>query len=110
MPYVIAAVERPEVTLLGRGGGDDDSDPAGRGAQRGPGPGRGPGCSRDRGDRHHRTSRPGPRAPPGGVESSYLGFIFARAESPERVEVALREAHRRLEFVIMSPRESKGAV
>jgi formate-dependent phosphoribosylglycinamide formyltransferase (GAR transformylase) len=30
----------------------------------------------------------------------YLGFIFARAESPEAVEAALREAHRRLEFVI----------
>ncbi len=32
--------------------------------------------------------------------SRYLGFIFARAETPERVESALREAHRRLEFVI----------
>jgi biotin carboxylase len=32
--------------------------------------------------------------------SRYLGFIFARAETPERVETALREAHRRLEFVI----------
>jgi len=31
----------------------------------------------------------------------YLGFIFARAETPERVEAALREAHRRLEFVIL---------
>ncbi|MDE0468194.1 MAG: ATP-grasp domain-containing protein [Candidatus Poribacteria bacterium] len=30
----------------------------------------------------------------------YLGFIFARAETPEAVEEALREAHRRLEFVI----------
>ncbi len=30
----------------------------------------------------------------------YLGFIFARAETPEAVEAALREAHRRLEFVI----------
>jgi biotin carboxylase len=28
----------------------------------------------------------------------YLGFVFARAESPEAVEAALREAHRRLEF------------
>jgi hypothetical protein len=30
----------------------------------------------------------------------YLGFIFARAESPERVEAALREAHQRLGFDI----------
>lgn len=30
----------------------------------------------------------------------YLGFIFARAGTPEAVEEALREAHRRLEFVI----------
>lgn len=32
----------------------------------------------------------------------YLGFIFARAESPERVETALRQAHRLLDFVILS--------
>lgn len=30
----------------------------------------------------------------------YLGFIFARGETSESVEAALREAHRRLEFVI----------
>ncbi|MGE5413292.1 MAG: ATP-grasp domain-containing protein [Syntrophomonadaceae bacterium] len=30
----------------------------------------------------------------------YLGFIFSRAESPERAEAALREAHARLEFEI----------
>ncbi|MCZ6720160.1 MAG: ATP-grasp domain-containing protein [Proteobacteria bacterium] len=30
----------------------------------------------------------------------YLGFIFARAETPEAVEACLREAHRRLDFVI----------
>jgi biotin carboxylase len=33
--------------------------------------------------------------------SSYLGFIFARGERPEEVEAALREAHRRLHFVIL---------
>ena len=33
----------------------------------------------------------------------YLGFLFARAESPERVESALRDAHRRLTFEIASP-------
>ena len=32
----------------------------------------------------------------------YLGFIFARAETPESVETALREAHRQLEFVILA--------
>jgi biotin carboxylase len=32
--------------------------------------------------------------------SSYLGFIFARAESPAEVEHALREAHAKLHFVI----------
>ena len=31
----------------------------------------------------------------------YLGFIFARAGTPEAVETALREAHRQLEFVIL---------
>ena len=31
----------------------------------------------------------------------YLGFIFARAETPEVVETALREAHRRLTFIIL---------
>jgi hypothetical protein len=31
---------------------------------------------------------------------SYLGFIFARGETPEAVEAALREAHRRLTFEI----------
>ncbi len=32
----------------------------------------------------------------------YLGFIFARSQTPETVEAALREAHRRLEFVILA--------
>lgn len=32
--------------------------------------------------------------------ASYLGFIFARCESPEQVEVSLREAHRQLQFKI----------
>jgi hypothetical protein len=31
---------------------------------------------------------------------SYLGFIFARAETPEDVELALRSAHSRLNFRI----------
>lgn len=33
----------------------------------------------------------------------YLGFIFARATTPEQVEASLREAHRRLTFVIDPP-------
>lgn len=32
----------------------------------------------------------------------YLGFIFARAETPAAVDAALREAHRRLTFVILA--------
>lgn len=32
--------------------------------------------------------------------SRYLGFIFSRGETPERVEAALRQAHASLEFVI----------
>jgi biotin carboxylase len=36
--------------------------------------------------------------PPEGA--SYLGFIFSRADNPDRVEAALRESHAKLEFVI----------
>ena len=32
--------------------------------------------------------------------AKYLGFIFARGNTPESVEASLREAHRRLEFFI----------
>jgi len=35
--------------------------------------------------------------------TKYLGFIFARNETPERVEAALRQAHRRLTFIITPP-------
>jgi biotin carboxylase len=35
----------------------------------------------------------------------YLGFLFARGETPEQVEAALREAHRRLTFQIVEPGE-----
>jgi biotin carboxylase len=34
---------------------------------------------------------------------SYLGFLFARAERPDEVERALREAHRRLRIDIRAP-------
>jgi len=38
----------------------------------------------------------------------YLGFLIARGETPEAVEAALRNAHRELEFVIISaPAETK---
>ena len=36
--------------------------------------------------------------PPEGA--SYLGFIFSRAETPDRVEAALRNSHSRLEFIL----------
>ena len=32
--------------------------------------------------------------------NKYLGFIFARESTPQKVEAALRDAHGRLEFVI----------
>ena len=32
--------------------------------------------------------------------TKYLGFIFARGNTPESVEASLREAHQRLEFII----------
>jgi biotin carboxylase len=56
------------------------------------------------------TAHPGQDLVPLPEGASYPGFIFARAESPERVEAALREAHRRLEFIIMPPRANRGAV
>src|SRR3989449_4529053 len=38
----------------------------------------------------------------------YLGFLISRGETPEAVEAALRDAHRELEFVIISaPAETK---
>ena len=46
------------------------------------------------------TAHPGQELVPLPEGSRYLGFVFARAETPEGVEAALREAHRRLEFVI----------
>jgi biotin carboxylase len=46
------------------------------------------------------TAHRGQRLVPLPEGASYLGFLFARADTPERVEMALREAHRRLEFVI----------
>jgi biotin carboxylase len=44
--------------------------------------------------------RPGEKLVPLPEGSSYLGFIFARGESPAPVEAALRAAHARLSFSI----------
>ncbi len=54
------------------------------------------------------TIHPGQEVVPLPEGSRYLGFIFARVEAPEQVEAALREAHRRLEFVITPKKEGSG--
>ena len=46
------------------------------------------------------TAQPGQRLIPLPEGSAYLGFIFARAGSPEEVEEALRSSHARLRFHI----------
>src|SRR5262249_6014826 len=46
------------------------------------------------------TASRGQRLVPLPEGSSYLGFIFSRAESPEEVEQALRRAHAELRFSI----------
>lgn len=46
------------------------------------------------------TAHPGERLVPFPEGSRYPGFIFARGETPAVVEAALREAHRRLAFVL----------
>ncbi len=46
------------------------------------------------------TAHPGERLVPFPEGSRYPGFIFARGETPTVVEDALRDAHRRLEFVL----------
>jgi hypothetical protein len=44
------------------------------------------------------TAKPGQRLLRLPEGSSYLGFIFARAESPDAVEQSLRTAHAKLSF------------
>ncbi|MFQ5942310.1 MAG: ATP-grasp domain-containing protein [Anaerolineales bacterium] len=39
--------------------------------------------------------------------SQYLGFIFSRAQDPESAEAALRDAHARLNFLILPPDEAE---
>jgi biotin carboxylase len=46
------------------------------------------------------TAKPNEKLIPLPEGSSYPGFIFARAESPQLVERALRNAHARLRFVV----------
>jgi len=46
------------------------------------------------------TAKPGQKLIPLPEGASYLGFIFARAESPDAVEQALRISHRQLRFEI----------
>jgi biotin carboxylase len=51
------------------------------------------------------TAKPDQMLTPLPEGASYLGFIFARAAEPSRVDRALREAHRLLEFTIDAPLE-----
>jgi hypothetical protein len=46
---------------------------------------------------------PGRQVRPLPEGDSYLGFLFARGETPDEVEQALRTAHGRLEIVIGEP-------
>ncbi|MFN2447498.1 MAG: ATP-grasp domain-containing protein [Vicinamibacterales bacterium] len=46
------------------------------------------------------TAKPDQRLVPLPEGASYLGFIFAHADDPSRVEIALRAAHDRLTFAI----------
>ena len=46
------------------------------------------------------TAEPGDQLVPLPEGTRYLGFLFARAERPEAVEAALRQAHARLDVVI----------
>jgi biotin carboxylase len=48
------------------------------------------------------SAQPGQIIAPPPDGASYLGFIFARAERPEDVECAMRDAHRLLKFDIRS--------
>ena len=49
------------------------------------------------------TMVPGSELVPLPEGDRYLGFMFARAETPEEVERALREAHAKLETVLERP-------
>ena len=54
------------------------------------------------------TAQPGDELVPLPEGTRYLGFLIARGDKPEAVEAALRDAHRRLEFVITpAPTETR---
>jgi hypothetical protein len=46
------------------------------------------------------TAKPDQEIVPLPEGASYLGFIFARGDSPQMVEGALRDAHRRLRIIV----------
>ena len=48
------------------------------------------------------TAKEGQKLVPLPEGNSYLGFIFAKADTPEQVEFALREAHSKLNFEILT--------
>jgi biotin carboxylase len=52
------------------------------------------------------TAKEGQRLVPLPEGASYLGFIFARANSPDTVESAIREAHAKLNFQIATALET----
>jgi L-amino acid ligase C-terminal domain 2 len=52
------------------------------------------------------TATPGQHLIPLPEGSSYLGFIFARDGSPQKVEAALRQAHIKLRFDIATALET----
>lgn len=54
------------------------------------------------------TAQPGQSVAPPPAGSSYLGFIFASAASPEEAEAALRQAHAQLRFEIRTGLPAEG--
>jgi len=54
------------------------------------------------------SAHPGQKLVPLPEGSRYLGFLFARGDTPDQVEAALRQAHARLDFVIVAPRIEGG--
>jgi len=55
------------------------------------------------------TAQPGEYLTPLPEATRYLGFMIGRRETPEEVEACLREAHRRLTFVIADARTRAAA-
>ena len=55
------------------------------------------------------TAKQGQKLVPLPEGNSYLGFIFARSDSPHKVEQALRDSHARLHFEIATALPVVGA-